>query len=104
MEFFFTKKYLGAGTTLGDHDLIRSIDTEVLQESVMGIVTAGKVGLGLGLVKEVAESQESGSGSQKTLHTQGGREGPDIGRPDVEDIVFFSDLKISWKTARKKMY
>lgn len=59
------------------------------------------MGLGPGLGKEVAESEEGSSSSQHTLHSQTGGESPDIGGPDVEDIILLWDLNERSKTKSK---
>lgn len=93
----FAKKnptnFLSTGTALLDHDLVGSINAQGLQETVLGVVAAGEVGLGLGLGKDVAESKEGSSRSQQTLHSQTSGESPDIGGPDVEDIILLWDLE-----------
>lgn len=83
---------LRACTSLLDHDLIRSINAQFLQESIVGVVAAGEVGLGLGPDEEVSKANEGGSSSQETLDSEGGREVPDIGRPDVQNLILLRDL------------
>lgn len=89
--------FLSTGTALLDHDLVGSINAQGLQETVLGVVAAGEVGLGLGLSKDVAESKEGSSSSQQTLHSQTSGERPDIGGPDVKDIILLWDLESNSK-------
>jgi hypothetical protein len=58
----------------------------------VGVVAAGEVGLGLGPDEEVSKANEGGSSSQETLDSEGGREVPDIGRPDVQNLILLRDL------------
>lgn len=91
-SFFFRYNFLSTGTALLDHDLVGSINAQGLQKTVLGVVAAGEVGLRLGLGKEVAESDEGSSSSQQTLHSQSSGESPDIGGPDIEDVILLWDL------------
>lgn len=89
---FFPMHYLCACTSLLDHDLVRSVNTQSLQESIVGVVAAGEVGLGLSLDEQVSETDEGSGSSQETLDSEGGREGPDVGRPDVQHLILLRDL------------
>lgn len=93
--------HLCTGTTLGDHDFIRSFDTKLFQESIMRVGAAGKVSFRSELVENVCKAHEACSHRQHTLESICNCVWMDIRGKDVEELILLRDLeRIGCRTKR----